>query len=240
MNWIFFQCMYIWSSGSILWCDQMIVVLPALAALSVRFHCLIKQHGSFSWRTQLRPQRAVSVQLQHLLQILGRTKCSLNISQILLPYVFLFFLNVPGLWLLMDLLPVIYCVCLLMQPPKQESSSWSRHHTALPIDYSPVCWERQYLWTRWPLLLLSNTAFWLHQMSVSNWEHTEITGCTLHLYEAIQGKLPSWLCKHLSLIISNLTYLLPVPNGPIFMPLCQWYPWPKACFHGVSGCDLFK
>lgn len=68
-------CVYIWSSGCILWCDQLSFLSPALASLSVRLHCLIEQHGSFSWRTQLWPQKAASVQLQHLLQG-GTTKCS--------------------------------------------------------------------------------------------------------------------------------------------------------------------
>lgn len=74
--------MFIWSSGSISWHDQLSVMSSASASLSVRLHCLIKQYGSFSWRTQLRPQRAASVQLQHLLQMSGTAKCNLNnISQ---------------------------------------------------------------------------------------------------------------------------------------------------------------
>jgi len=63
---------YIWSSGGIFWR----VVSCALASLAVRLHRLIKQHGSFRWGTQLRPQRAAPVQLQHLLQKEGTTKCS--------------------------------------------------------------------------------------------------------------------------------------------------------------------
>lgn len=81
------------------------------------------------------------------------------------------------------------------------------------IKYVPVDWGRQYLWTRWLLLLLSSTTFWHHQMSVSSWAHTEITRVALRIYKAMTNS--PWTCKHLDQL--PLLHLLSVHNARTFI-----------------------
>lgn len=120
----------------------------------------------------------------------------------------------------------------------KHDSCGSDNHTA---DGSPVGSGRPHRWTRWLRLLLSSTAFWLHQTSASSWEHRN-NRPTANVYPSkhalcsavCRGTILTWW-KHEDSPIQELMFIFPAQHChrvEAFVILCDW--WDEQLLNGVA------